>query len=422
MLLLNSLILALGLGVISMAQANECHGKNFQVMRFNQDGQYQALPTKLFNLNCHKRVFSNEFFKIVHSTSDESISLDVDEDLRLRVATIYYHLSQARNYWINNIGSQFIKEIPQIIIRVEMGKRPSRTRHFRAKNVEVNNAITIMPGKVPPQKGDKKWGHEIWFSPMEVVDVKKELEYLGSNPITQSMTFLEPPVMDMAKNNLIFESMDKILDPELYQGQSLSDIFTVNLGTMATIKGVSWASQYLDYIFVQDEYYMDTALVADVIYHEFAHVALSKYLAPKHSRPVIEGMADYFVAAQTSRTQLYLPQEGILNIRPKNAKNKDTYLPERESEPYARRDFVLSFLWKVRENLEKLNLSRKKRGLEPVVDTDQLIFEARTLLSESSLIYPDLTRALVQTCKKVCNGKRIGVNAIHKAIFEKGFN
>jgi hypothetical protein len=337
------------------------------------------------------------------------------------------------------MNSEFVKNIPQFVMRIEMGRIPSRTRHFKKKDVVTNDALTIMPGQNPPNRGNKKWGYEIWFRPKELVDVTEELEYLGTNPVAQSLGYIEGPISDMAENNMIYEGIDKLVRPEYNTHQTFEQILTINLGTIITIKGISWASQYLDYVFVQDEYYMNTALTADVIYHEFAHIALSKYLEPKHSRPVIEGMADYFVAVQTGRTDLYEPQEDILRIRPKNALNEDLYAPYRETEPYARRDFVLSFLWKVRSNLIEVNNERAERGLKPVIDPDELVFETRKRLTESSVIYPDLTRALIDSYDKVCtvkrikkdkdnkvirricDGGRLGLNAINKAIKQKGF-
>src|SRR5665647_2012988 len=41
-------------------------------------------------------------------------------------------------------------------------------------------------------------------------------------------------------------------------------------------------------------YWLDTALVPEIIYHEYSHAALSDRLVLSHSTAVIEGMADFF--------------------------------------------------------------------------------------------------------------------------------
>ena len=52
-----------------------------------------------------------------------------------------------------------------------------------------------------------------------------------------------------------------------------------------------WQSNFIEYLFTRKWYKFDSALVPEIIYHEFAHLALSDNLELSHSTPVIEGMA-----------------------------------------------------------------------------------------------------------------------------------
>ena len=52
-----------------------------------------------------------------------------------------------------------------------------------------------------------------------------------------------------------------------------------------------WQSNFIEYLFTRKWYKLDSALVPEIIYHEFAHLALSDNLELSHSTPVIEGMA-----------------------------------------------------------------------------------------------------------------------------------
>ncbi|MBT4792186.1 MAG: hypothetical protein HON90_11490, partial [Halobacteriovoraceae bacterium] len=114
--------------------------------------------------------------------------------------------------------------------------------------------------------------------------------------------------------------------------------------------------------------------------------------------------------------------KGILLSRAKDANNDTLYSPIYDLKNNANRDFALSVLWKVRKNLESLNRKRLKLGKSPVVNIDHFVYEARKSLDEESLISSDLTRALIKTCKKMCKNPRSGIDAIRKALEDKGFN
>ena len=105
--------------------------------------------------------FEGKFFKIVQGTSNDAISFDIDDaQLIKKAANVYYHLSIARDYWVNDIKSDFVKTIPQIIVRLNITNSFSDVRHFKHEELEknYNNAWTIPNGKEPAFiKNPKEW-------------------------------------------------------------------------------------------------------------------------------------------------------------------------------------------------------------------------------------------------------------------------
>jgi hypothetical protein len=178
----------------------------------------------------------------------------------------------------------------------------------------------------------------------------------------------------------------------------------------------------MDKWFVNKYYYIETAMVPEIIYHEYAHIAMSDTMKTVHSVPVIEGMADYFATRVAGRTKMYSDLKGFANNRAKDANNKALYHPYLEGAWNATSDFTLGLLWAGREEFEKVNADRTKKGQEAIVNYDDLVFTAHYDLDENSDIMHGLNGALVKSCQKKCNGLRPGVNTLNYVFEKKGFN
>jgi len=64
--------------------------------------------------------YEGKFFKIVHGKNDEAVRFDDSEDLQLKAATTYYHLSKARKFFAEFIKSSYVQNLPQITIRLDL--------------------------------------------------------------------------------------------------------------------------------------------------------------------------------------------------------------------------------------------------------------------------------------------------------------
>ncbi|MBD66485.1 MAG: hypothetical protein CME62_14835 [Halobacteriovoraceae bacterium] len=371
-----------------------------------------------------KNGFENQDFKIVAGTDDEAISFEADPELIKKAANVLYHLTLAKNFWIDNIKSEYVKSLSQITIRLEMTNSYSRTRHFKNAELEenYNNAWTTPAGQTPKFiKDGKAWGQEIWFSPMKVINAREEVKTKGKNPIHNSIVVVDETVSESQKNSLIYQGLQVAKTPSVLSTDFLTSAVS-NVGVIAFLYGAKEVTKHMDKFFTNKYYYIDTAMVPEIIYHEFAHVALSDTLKTVHSVPVIEGLADYFAARLQTDTTLYRKLEGYSLNRTKKLNNKSLYHPYLEKGWNAESDYVVSLLWKAKANFEEANQKRIKRGLNEVVNFDQLVFKTHLQLDEESDIMNDLTRALLNSCRESCSNRRYGMDILHKTYEQKGLN
>lgn len=287
--LLNSGLLGLALySGLTMAETETC-SKEFDVLfRDNKEG-YEFRSKKLDNLFC-KNTFEGKYFKIVKGTSDEAIAFDnKNEALIKKAANVYYHLSVAREYWVNSLKSEFVKKIPQVIIRLDITNSFSNVRHFKNEELEKNNnnAWSIPEGSEPDFiKNPKKWGKEIWFSPMKQIKTRDLVESKGENPIHESLLLVKDPIVEMSQGSLIYTALSFLKTPSINQSYLLETAVT-NLGILAILYGSLEVTKHMDKMFVDKYYYIETAMVPEIIYHEYAHIAMSDHLKTVHSVPVI---------------------------------------------------------------------------------------------------------------------------------------
>lgn len=423
--LLNSLTFVLLLSGATQGLAQENCTQSFDVLLRDEGQGYHFEKKPLENLFCTNK-FEGNYFKIVHSTSDEAIRFDhEDKELIRRAANVYYHLTVARNFWIEEIQSEYVPQLPQLTIRLDITNAFSNTRQFKNAELEknYNNAWSIPEGQTPKFAAEKKkWGKEIWFSPMKKIETREILpKSEGNNPIHESLIIVKDPIVEWNKNTAIYAGLGTLVAPALNQS-TLVDTAIKGLGTIAVIYGLVYVTKYTDHWFMDKYYYIDTAMIPEIIYHEFAHIAMSDTMKTVHSVPVIEGMADYFAARIANRRKMYEKIKEFSSNKSKDTLNKSFYHPYLEGSWNATSDFTLSLLWKGKEDFDAQNAARLTRGQENLVNYDALVFKAHKDLNENSDIANDLTRALIKACKEKCTSVRAGVNTLNRVFEKKGMN
>ena len=408
----------------AFAQSEMNCSKNFDVLFRDSKEGYTIESKKLEDLNCND-TFEGKYFKIVYGTSDRAISFaHKDEKLLKKAANVYYHLTVARDFWLKNIKSEFVGKIPQIVVRLDIVNAFSSVRHFKNEEQEKNhnNAWTIPEGQEPDFiKNPKKWGKEIWFSPAKQVKTRDLVESKGENPIHQSLLLVKDPVVSMSQSTLIYSGLSLLKYPTINQSAVLETAVT-NLGILAILYGTIEVTEHMDKYFVDKYYYIETAMIPEVIYHEFAHIAMSDHLKTVHSVPVIEGMADYFATLVANRRKMYEKINDYSTNRFKDTQSKLLYSPYLEGAWNATSDFTLSLLWKARTEFDKINAERTKKKQAIIADFDQLVFKSHYDLDETSDIANSLTKALINSCKLNCSSVRAGVNTLQVVFEQKGLN
>jgi hypothetical protein len=425
--LLNKKFITLAFSLLTTlsVRADYCP-QNFEVVIHNDKEDYSLEKRPLEKLFCTNS-FEGEHFKIVNSTGDKAISFDHDDkELIKKAANVYYHLTIARDYWIDTIKSDFVKDLPQITIRLNITNAYSNVRHF--KNAEqqenYNNAWSIPEGHTPKSAKEKLvWGKEIWFSPMKKIESRSQLEKSeGNNPIHESLVLIKDPLVNLQKSALIYQGIGTLVNPTNINNTALLNIALKRIATLVTLYGLIGVTKYMDKWFVEKYYYIDTAMIPDIIYHEFSHIAMSDTMTPVHSVPVIEGMADYFASRISNHTKMYQKLKKFSNNRSKNLKNKNFYHPYLEGAWNATSDYTVSLLWSGKMKFDEMNKKRSERGQDLLVDYDQLIFNTHFKIEEHADISSDLTRALVDTCEEMCTNKRAGINTLNQVFEQKGLD
>lgn len=403
------------------AQSIYCPAK-FEVLKRHKKDKYKFVAEEFKDLYCGER-FEGDSFKIVHGVSEEPISFLDDPELVRKASNVYYHLNRAKTFWIDTIKSQYVKEMGQITIRLDISNEYSKTRHFKnnKQGESFNNAWTTPAGETPRFISDKKeWGQEIWFNPVKKIESRKNFKSKGKNPVHQSFKVIKDPVVDMNNNSILYTGLALVAQGDFTDYSSFLSFAIQKVGINAIMYGLVETTKHMDKWFVDKYLYVETAMIPDIIYHEFAHVALSDTMKTVHSVPVIEGLADYFATRIDERKKMFHKIKKYSTNRHKSLKNNKHYHPYYEQSWNANTDYVLSLLWLVKERLEKENEKRATKGQDPLVNVDELIFQTHFKLSEYSNIKDHLSRELYNTCTEICTNKRLGHDTIRGALEFKG--
>lgn len=399
------LILTLILPTLAFSQVTE---RSFEALIRNDNNRPVMDEVVLTDLVSNDS-FDGEHFKIVKGKSDEAIRFDAEEALSLRAATAYYHLTKARRYFVEKIGSEYVANLPKMVIRIEHTNQFSELGHFAHDNFDpqYNNALTVPAGKGLASKGVKPWGIEIWFRPTKRIHLRD----LKTNDLAnQEMKVL----MAGFRNQIHMQSLQRFLSGAVMamtQDGAPSPFATENIiRTVGSSLIMEAGFQFIDPItkvFSRKWYWLDTAMVPEIIYHEYAHAALSDHLVLSHSTAIIEGMADFFAGqiADSPKLAMNIKKYNVYNG--KNAKRKQEYKIQFEMSDYANTDFVFGLLW------EMDKIVGEEKG-------EAFMYELRKKLTTNSTIRGQLIEGILETCEEQCTTPFVDKIRILKSLNLKG--
>ncbi len=383
----NLLLFTLLLPLTALAQVSE---RTFEALVRNDSERPEVRPVVLPNLVSNDS-FDGEYFKIVKGKSDEAVKFDAEEALVFRAATAYYHLMLARDYFVNKVKSEHAAGLPKMVIRIEHTNQFSELGHFANDNLEpqFNNALTIPAGVGLASRGVKPWDLEIWFRPAKRIHLR---DLRTNNLANQEFGIL----MSGFRNQIHMQSLQRFISTAVQALTIEGAVSPFSPEALIRTVGASiimeLGYQFIDPIskvFTRKWYWLDTAVVPEIIYHEYAHAALSDHLELSHSTAIIEGMADFFAGQIANSPKLAMHIKKYNTYNGKNARRKQDYMLQFEMGEYANTDFVFGLLWELKK------IVGEDKGAE-------FMFELRKKLTTNSSIRGQLIEGILQTCDAQC--------------------
>lgn len=346
-------------------------GNEFDVVVRDHKDRLVVEKRELEDLITNDR-FEGVYFKIVAKTGTEAIAFD--SPLAAKAANTYYHLNRAREFFAS-IGRV---QNEQITIRIEIENAFHREYHYQNAQVNpvFNNATTIVGGSGVSDFGIDPWGYEIWFRPIKKIPISKELRkqakkvirsYLPRTPSISTDVLLISGIEAASSNN--FAAALSMTAEDLFQD------YLINTTVRFVIPEVFA-------LFMRGDYFLDTALIPEVIYHEYTHYMMADAVAPVANTTLMEGFADYFATKVSNRLSLAdeLGDYGRL-VESRDALSRDVYSLALDTNQGLGSDFVLSVLYEIESYVSLY---------EPRNEVVRQIFEMRKSMSVDS----DLAKTL----------------------------
>lgn len=330
--------------------------------------------------------YEGKYFKIVNSKNNKAIRFDDSEDLQLKAATTYYHINKARKFFTDVVKSKYVQDLPQITVRIDLINVFNEVGHFANDNLDpqFNNALTVPSGNGYEPKNINPWGIEVWFRPSKEINIKDFKGAVDYGNLKGSLvTFRNETHMVNFQSFLI-----ALLQGKITAATPLSSVMRL-VGSSIMVEAIYQSADFTADFFSRKIYRLDSALVPEIIYHEFSHVALSDHLELSHSTPVIEGLADYFAGKIANSKKLAMKIKDYNLFNGKQVEKKQQYQMAFERGEYANADFVFGLLWNIGATV----------GAD--IETNFVYRMAKILTTDDS-IRDDLINATLETCKEAC--------------------
>lgn len=339
-----------------------------------------------------KDCFEGKYFKMVKGKESEAICFNnADNELKLRAATTYYHLSKAHQFYTEQLKSEFVKSHKQMVIRLDITQQFNELGHFGNDNIapEYNNALSIPAGRGLESRGVKPWGNEIWFRPAKSIHIS-ELNARSDSDDFQGVLKAFRSQTHMTTLQRFISTVVQGQLPKAGGTSTWIDFAMRTVGSSLIMEAGYQASGPLNKLLSRKWYKLDTALVPEIIYHEYSHIALSDRLELSHSTAVIEGMADYFAGVITNSPKLAKKIKKYNTFNGKNAKNKKDFILQFETTDYANTDFVFGLLWDLRRILGDQEATK-------------FVYALRGEITTNSSIRNELIEGILKTCETSCS-------------------
>jgi hypothetical protein len=235
--------------------------------------------------------FEGRHFKILQGKSEAPLPLHPLQSLQLKAATVYFHLSKARRFWTEVLHSEFVQTLPPLSIRLDITNGFSDLAHYQTDSLEpqFNNALSIPGGT--PFAGSRAlpWNPEIWFRPVKRISPSELTRYSNGltpdrSPFAQIAETLTGPLRVTQFSRMLQTALEAAFFPS--SGADYPASWIRQGGTWVFAELILRGLRHLNPAILLEEYYLDAAMVPEIVYHEFSHIALSPHLKLNLSTPV----------------------------------------------------------------------------------------------------------------------------------------
>ena len=365
----------------------QLEAKEFLVMT---DGDYNSSFVDLAELD-DKDSFENEFIKVVYNKDDEAISTKTTNHLlKTKAATVFYHLSLARKYFKNLMKDDFPDFIAPLIVRIDIKEVYDKDTKYKENPAKYayNTALSIPPSH---SRAKSKWGHEIWLRP-----AKFKFDKLTSNALVEQGLSIYDVLITSSHYIDSLKIIDKVIkDQTKGIDKDISLLAEGFVQDKAKRLALEWVLNKLNY----GMSYLESALTAEVIYHEYTHIIFSPYIPIRSPLNLGEGIASFFATDISGGQDIATDTTRYSFVAGKKSYTELSYNPSFEHEKYAQQDFTYSLFYQMGEILNedfKDEMTSGEYFWSLIKDLDVLY---------PLKVYPDFTDRIVSQCQKLCRNR-----------------
>ncbi len=353
--------------------------QSFFVYDYNANGEISLIERDFSSFMVGSETV-NKHFKVVNSTDDEAIDLldnSLDEYTRRQGATVFYHLNIAMNSLNSVFDLSHLQNRGTLTARINMDRMFSdSTKYLDIEEGVYNNSVTIPASTIRKDNNTDSWPIEIWFRPKKNIEVDNIFNYS-----------LQKINSSSKQSDLIKSLGNNVLRSLVIEGATRESFAATNFNFHAEQIFITYLfSTTVPYIAekvshpIKEEFYLDTANIPEIIYHEFAHVLLSDYVAVNRNTQVGEAYANYIASMIKGGHEIGLDSNGhASNAGGHNGEFNFTYRRDFEQFGNEHNGFAYSLLIAIK-NMIISHYDNKELG-EKIAN--EIIYESRKYIKFS---------------------------------------
>lgn len=361
--------------IIALVMQFSVNAETMTIIGRDHSKKLVPMEIEVNDMGLENDLHSFKYFNIVKGINDEAPPInEISQEDQIRVLSLGYHLTRARNYFTNVLKAEHLNNLGKITVRYDMARAFSSAKHFTSADAEYNNAVTHKEANRYALPAVKKWGNEIWFRPAKDTVTKTPKGSIPSPDISDELLNLaDSAIVDVTKSEALGLGL-YAFNPAHYVSQ-----FALILIMKKIVPGI------LDFVVssIPFKVALDSAMVPEIVYHEFTHVALSDKIPLTGSFAVSEGIANYFAAVISGDTTIAgkLGKYGN-SISPVEVNNRLRYSTKYEMNPnLAHHAFTYTYLWTMRDRVSKEVTFPNE---DSALIFDRIVFESRKYIDFSS--------------------------------------